>query len=375
MPTNAKLKPLLWVILLTVCSQSWGQPNPVEDALQSDATKITAIMGNLSQHEVQVMFSEVLRGPNGKVTFNSSQFQLNEEQYFYPASTVKFPIALLALEKMAEDTRLNRNTRFRVDGDSETTTFAKEITELFVVSDNDAYNRLFEYLGKDDINRRLAEKGIKARISHRLSVPNSDILSYQPLTFFPNKKEITVKTDDSVPIAILPLVGLIKGRAYQDQGEIVGNPFDFSKKNYLPLSSLHSIMQRFIFPDLFEKEQRFQLSDSDRRFVLDAMKTLPAEAGYTETEYYDSYVKFFLFGDSQAAMPNHIEISNKVGYAYGTLTDCAYIFDKRLNKEYIISATVLVNENQTFNDDDYEYESVGIPFLAELGRQLVKAER
>ena len=61
-----------------------------------------------------------------------------------------------------------------------------------------------------------------------------------------------------------------------------------------------------------------------------------------------------------------------MGYAYGYLTDCAYIVDKKKNKEWLITATIHVNDNQIFNDDKYEYDNIGIPFLAELGRQLIK---
>lgn len=71
----------------------------------------------------------------------------------------------------------------------------------------------------------------------------------------------------------------------------------------------------------------------------------------------------------------HISVYNKVGYAYGTLTDCAYIRDDNKNIEMIISATILVNKDQIFNDDNYEYEEIGIPFLAELGRELYKLEK
>ncbi len=72
-------------------------------------------------------------------------------------------------------------------------------------------------------------------------------------------------------------------------------------------------------------------------------------------------------------MPNHIEIFNKVGYAYGYLTDCAYIINKKSNKKYLITATIHVNKNQIYNDGvyEYEYETIGIPFLAQLGRELV----
>lgn len=349
------------------------QSNPIQLALESEASEIRKVAGNLPNHEIQVLFSEVVRDSSGKASFQTSDFQVDKNNYFYPASTVKFPVALLALEKLAEDSRLNRDTEFTLGDESESTTFAKEITELFVVSDNDAYNRLFEYLGKDEINRRLAAKGIEARMSHRLSVPNSDVLNYKPLQFTTPDEVVISQAQSSSPISHPKLKRLLKGIAYQQNGKLIPEPFDFSEKNYLPIHSLHQIMQRLIFPELFDLSERFNLTADDRNFVLNTMKTLPKEAGFNDAEYYDSYVKFFLFGDSKEAMPPHIEIYNKVGYAYGTLTDCAYIIDKRYDKEYIITATILANENQTFNDDNYEYDSLGIPFLAELGRQLTNS--
>lgn len=339
--------------------------------MASNAPGITAVTQNLSQHEVQVKFTEIIRSNNAGVIFNDQEFQVDDSDYFYPASTVKFPIALLALEKLAEDTRLTRDTPFTVEGDLEQSTFAKEITELFLVSDNEAYNRLFEYLGKDEINRRLTEKGIVGRISHRLSTPNSDRLSYRPLRFDTAQGDVIIQTPPSKKIIVQNLTGLSKGVAYQNDGLIISEPFDFSEKNYLPIRALHGIMQRLIFPEHFSESQRFHLTESDRQFVLETMKTLPYEGGYDREEYYDSYVKFFLFGDSKLPLPDHIEIYNKVGFAYGTLTDCAYIKNTQTNQEYIITATVLVNDNQTFNDDNYEYDEIGLPFIAELGRQLL----
>ena len=277
----------------------------------------------------------------------------------------------MALEKLAEDPRLQRQSSFTVEGELEAFNFEQEITKLFLVSDNDAYNRLFEYLGKDEINRRLNAKGIIGRISHRVSTPNSDRLDYRALRFDTEQGEIVSQTPPSRKIVVQDLAGLNKGVAYQAEGVLINEPFDFSEKNYLPIRSLHGIMQRLVFPELFLESQRFKLTDADREFVLETMKTLPYKAGYDRDEYYDSYVKFLVFGDSREALPEHIEIYNKVGFAYGTLTDCAYIRNTETNKEYIITATVLVNENQTFNDDNYEYDTVGIPFLAELGRQLL----
>jgi len=104
------------------------------------------------------------------------------------------------------------------------------------------------------------------------------------------------------------------------------------------------------------------------------MKALPREAGFDEKEYYDSYCKFFLFGDKRGRIPEHIKIYNKVGFAYGTLTDCAYIQDTQTGVEFLLTATILVNRDGIFNDNAYEYEETGIPFLAALGRELHNME-
>jgi hypothetical protein len=66
---------------------------------------------------------------------------------------------------------------------------------------------------------------------------------------------------------------------------------------------------------------------------------------------------------------HQVRIYNKVGYVYGTLTDIAYIEDKVNKLASFLAGTILVNKNETFNDDNYEFEETGIPFLAEGWRQ------
>ena len=90
----------------------------------------------------------------------------------------------------------------------------------------------------------------------------------------------------------------------------------------------------------------------------------------SETGFYDSYVKFFYLWRPKSEMSSNIRIFNKIGEAYGTLTDTAYIIDYENQVEFLLTATIMVNENQIFNDDIYEYDSIGIPFLAELGEPI-----
>jgi hypothetical protein len=93
----------------------------------------------------------------------------------------------------------------------------------------------------------------------------------------------------------------------------------------------------------------------------------------TET-YYDGYGKFFMYGDTKEDIPEYINIYNKVGDGYGTLSDCAYVQDTKNKVEFLLTATILVNKNAIFNDNNYEYDEIGLPFLAELGRALYTYE-
>ena len=102
-----------------------------------------------------------------------------------------------------------------------------------------------------------------------------------------------------------------------------------------------------------------------------AMSMLPRECKYPR---YDSYVKFFLYGDSKASIPHGVRIFNKVGLAYGYMTDNAYVVDFANGVEFLLTATVLVNANGIFGDGEYEYDELGFSFLAELGRVIYDYE-
>lgn len=332
-------------------------------------------MDSIGQYEVQIRYTHIKR-ENDSVFFKDYDFQVDNQRYFYPASTVKFPIATLALEKLNGLDSLTMNTLFYVEGDSVETTIAKEITKIFAVSDNEANNRLVEFLGQDEINQKLKEKGIEGvRISHRLSTDNAYEITTKPLIIYLNDSTTTT----SIPIintSPVPLVekGVLKGKGFIEDDFLINEPFNMSLKNKYPIDAQHNVLKRVLFPEKFKDAEQFHLSVSQRDFLLSSMSNLPKDVGYNPKTYYDSYGKFFIYGDSKENIPDYIKVYNKVGYAYGTLTDCAYILDSKNNVEFLLTATLLVNKNGIFNDNTYEFEEVGIPFLAQLGRELYKYE-
>ena len=356
------------------CKTKSKENNPMELVLGSQNMAIRNVIDSVDKYEVQILYTQIDRRGDS-IILTDYEFQLDDMKYFYPASTVKLPIAVLALEKLNFTDSLNRDTRYYIEGDSVENTFAEDISKILAVSDNHANNRLLEFQGQDDINLRLRNKGIfPVRISHRLGVHSDDVTT-KPLIYYIN--DSTTGTSASIintePLS-LSLERIKKGVGYYEKDSLVNIPFDFSYKNYYPVSSQHGVLKRLIFPELFKTNERFNLSEDQREFLLTAMHTLPKDAGYDQEEFYDGYCKFFIYGDSKENIPKHIKIYNKVGFAYGTLTDCAYITDEKNKVEFMLAATILVNEDGIFNDDKYEYDEIGIPFLAALGREFYNYE-
>ena len=369
---------IFFLLLITSCKEKSKIEfsHPIESALKATSPKIKNVVDSINKYEVQIKFTQIQR-KNGEVLFTDHDFQTDATHYFYPASSVKLPIAILALEEINKIPDVNLTTKFYIEGDTIETTIAKEITKIFAVSDNNAYNRLFEFVGQDTINQTLRSKGIKnVRIAHRLGVDNADDITTKPIIIYMNDSTTRIRNKriNSV-IKPLKILSTKKGVGYLDEDDLlVKEPFNFEQKNYYPIEAQHQVLKRIIFPEKFKQEEQFKISAAQRDFILRTMRSLPRENGYDATMYYDSYVKFFMFGDNPDPIPNTIEIYNKVGYAYGTLTDCAYIKDSINKIEFLLTATILVNGNKIYNDDTYEYDTIGIPFLAELGRQLYQQE-
>jgi beta-lactamase class A len=356
------------------CQDNNRGENLLALALASEKPAIKRVMDSVEQYEVQIRYTQINR-TGDSIHFVDYDFQVDDDNYFYPASTVKFPVAVMALERLNETDTLTRETRYYVEGDSIETTFAKDISQIFAVSDNLANNRLVEFLGQDAINKDLEEKGLShVRIAHRLGY-HTDELTTKPLIIYLNDST-TTPTEPSLNSAPFPLKlnAIHKGIGYYEDDEQINEPFNFSLKNYYPVSTQHKLLKRVIFPEKFSTNERFNLSKNQHDFLLNAMHTLPRKVGYDPDNYYDGYCKFFMYGDTKKTIPDHIKIYNKVGFAYGTLTDCAYIKDEKNNVDFLITATILVNKDGIFNDNVYEYDAVGIPFLAELGREIHRLE-
>ncbi|MGH7594710.1 MAG: serine hydrolase [bacterium] len=379
-------------------AQNHASRNLVEQLLQSRPDLFREVLKNIEKHEIQILYTQIDRDQKNRPSFRSYSYRVNSKEYFYPASTVKLPAAVFALEKLNDlgIKGLNKYTSLRIDSayagqtavthDSSTENYlpsiAHYIKKIFLVSDNDAYNRLYEFLGQRALNEALWEKGFKdLKLAHRLSIalPAEQNRYTNPFTFYDGDKIIYQQ-----PLGFNPLVfknklkTTLKEKGYIKNGDLVNEPKDFSPSNYISLENLQGILKAVLFPEAVKSKQRFHLQPDDEQFLYKYLSMLPRESDYPKydtTEFYDSYGKYFLFGDSKQRIPSDIRIFNKVGQAYGYLIDNAYVVDFENKIEFLLSAVVYVNEDQIFNDDKYEYDTIGMPFLANLGRVIYEYEK
>jgi len=393
-------KQFLLISLLMLSSNLMAQTeNPLDKILASSDSLIREVVDHSEKYELQIIYTQIDRNAKNIPQFTDYKFNVEAKNYFYPASTVKMPVAFLALEKINKlrknGYKVSANSEIRIESDKEwqspvlgdstsqngKASIEHYIKKIFLVSDNDAFNRLFEFLGSDYINESLENKNISPlRISHRLSVSGVDNKITPPIQMF-NKTKKVYSQEEQIAKSTYPDLMLnktMKGKAYYSGNELINKPMDFSSKNYYPLESMLKTIQRVIFPEAFPLNERFDLTKSDYKFLYKYMSMYPSMCDYPTydlVEYYDSYVKFLGFGDNKNPMPHNIKIFNKVGDAYGYMIDCAYIIDTDTKAEFFLTAVIHVNENQTYNDNTYEYNEIGFPFMAKLGKAVLNYEK
>ena len=366
--------------LLLSCSST---TNPIELIIKKREPQLKPIYKNKENHNLQILYTKVVRDSLGMPSFIQYDYQADNNVYFYPASTMKLPIVALTLQKINElrNTGINITVESKIlllnaDQITTETTFKDLIAKVFLVSDNSASNILINFLGYNYFNKQMREKGLNTIVlNHKF---NPDPYVKTDWKIYTLDRDLISKDEVQEVIEHNSLDNLRQGKSQILNGEEVATPFNFKTKNRASLRDLDGVMKRIIYPDLFQEQDRINLSDQDYNFLRYWMSRFTFEdigiEYQKDSQYFDSYNKFFIYGDSTNAVDRKIRIYNKVGVAYGALTDISYIRDYQKKIEFFLSATIYVNQNQIVNDNIYEYDDLGIPFLAELARQVYKLE-
>jgi len=368
--------------------------NILEQLLLAHPEKFKKLTDNPEKYRLQILYTQIDRDAKNKPTLSTFSYRTDTNEYFYPASTVKLAASVLALEKLNTlkikkestfQTLKNRPSQLEIKTDSSAAyglpSIAHYIKKILLVSDNEAYNRLYEFLGQRPFNESMAKKGFQGvRLTHRLQTPLPRLENQytNPIQLIDASGKLLYQqpeTLNDMPYAANSPILLGKG-TMNDAGVVEDRPLDFSLKNAYPLQAQHLFLQRLMLPGAFPKKDQFNLSKEDYQFLYRYMSMYPTESKEPAyQEEFATFCKFLYYGSEKNAVLNpSIRIFNKVGDAYGFLLDNAYVVDFDKKVEFIVTAVLLCNEDEIFNDEKYDYDSIGFPFYKNLGEVIYKYE-
>jgi hypothetical protein len=361
------------------------------------------LFGNILKHpsnnEVQILYTQIDRDKTNIPHFRSFGYHIDPARYFYPASTVKLPAAIFALEKinslnipglsrqctMITDSAYKGQTRVSKDSTSPSQLPSMEhyIKKILLVSDNDAFNRLYEFIGREEINAKLKSNGlIESRILNRLAIGDEgeSAKHTNPVKFYNADQLVYTKPalydGNEYP---LELNNLIRGKAYMDANDkIVNEPYSFVNKNVFTIADQQQVMKKLLFPEVYPKPDQFNLKPDDYALIYKYMSMYPTESEYPKynpKDFWTLYSKFNYYGrEKNVTLDPDVRIFNKYGDSYGYVIDNSYIVDFKNGIEFLLTAVVQSNENEIYNDSKYEYTTVCYPFLKNLGKALYQHE-
>ncbi|MBK8700556.1 MAG: serine hydrolase [Saprospiraceae bacterium] len=198
---------------------------------------------------------------------------MDDKFYFYPASTIKMPVAAMALQKVRQLAReknigINKytplsfrasrppQTAYKTDSLSDQpSTIDLFVDEIFSISDNNASNRLFEFVGPEYLNEQLYQKGAftTSHIIHRVGVGGftpEDNQQLNEMQFLDTKENplLSLAARQEKFARRVTLSDQSKGKGYLDANDsLVRMPFDFSQKNFISINDLEGVLKRIVF--------------------------------------------------------------------------------------------------------------------------------
>ncbi len=368
-------------------------PDLVDQLFGRDSL-VDHVLSNPEKYHFQFMVTDVIE--------YQSELYLGETHdysapywYFYPASMVKLPVAIMSLEKLNElnfsteaTLKFQRdfecgNMKFVDESRRKNLSFKEMLRKLIIVSNNRYYNSLYHFLTPEHINAELQEKGLIETNIYRdftgcemplnLKTHGFNIQEHDSTKTY-DQMSSHIELEDFAANYIYDTTKLY-GSKSEYRGKIVDGPFDFNYNLEYSIQDIHSTSMRLFFPQFFDEDNCWNLREEDRELLLESMKSVPKDLGekeyLNEKKYPDNLYKYIVHGDGNPKYDSVITYS-KMGISYGFVTETAYVIHPKTGKRYVLTANIYVNSNDTVNDGKYEYQELARPFFARFGQLLLE---
>ena len=390
----------LWLLILGGVTHAAPPAAPIGDLtplLQARTDQFGRLLAAPETYRLQILISEVTTNAAGLPALNRWGYRVGAE-YFYPASAIKLGAAVTALQTIEQlQAQAHSSDLLQVPltiaplfaGDAAQTndpsnldggriTVGHELRKMALISDNQAFNRMFDLVGHENLNRNLRALGLDSVvINHRLSDSRAvgGGRASAAVTFYPPGGEPVVVPARSSNLTLTNQARDLKvGRGYWQDGRLINEPMDFTSGNGISLMDLQSLLIKLARPDINLGTPPLILSAEHRAWLLRAMTEYPRESTnpvYSASEFPDDYCKCLLPG-IRRVFPSQtpgerIEITAKIGEAYGFTIENSYVRNPKNGRAVFVTAVIYTNARGLLNSDQYEYDTVAEPFYANLG--------
>lgn len=344
--------------------------------------------------ELQVLWTRCKRAQDGLWRIVSEHsFGVRRQRWFAAASFVKLPLAALLLEQLCARGLMDQIDTLRVSVDAGPACaplpaateggwpLLRLLRAICVVSDNLAYNALYELLGSDAIHQRLGELGLAdCRIAARLGCGGAN----RPGKLAARVLDAAGKTRWDSPRnaaeqpQLFPFGRALKGRTWMEGGKQIAGAHDFSDSNFMPLADVHRMMLELASGQPLGDAPAFALCPAARRLLAHIMALTPRacpDPVYAPDQFADDHAKWLIPLDGAGHLPAGLSIASKNAMSYGYIGDSAFVVDGARDVAFGLTAMVFVDRDGVLNDGDYAYADIGRPFLRELGAAVFAHER
>jgi hypothetical protein len=382
----------LFCILFIFLGSSCVKKDALQKVLRSKPI-LKEVVKNKYKYRLQLIYTKISRDSLNNPSYKHYSFNVDSNLYFYPASTAKLFASVYAMEiihkELKDSISIETPLKAFANGQCQTDelydslaydykpSLSNYIKRMLLVSDNLAYNRVFDFIGQDYFQRESRRLGFKQTIINQRfdwRCTTEDNRFHNAFTFYSNDSTVKLRTQAiTTEEYVNPVRDVTIGKGFYINDSLTGKPKQFRFNNNIPLKDLNSLLEKIMNVN----DSSLRLSLDDRKFLWEYLSKYPNESAYPayDTSYYTLYKKYLYYGGERGINPDsNIRSFNIVGQAYGFTTDAAYIVDFKNKIEFILSATIYTNENEILNDGKYEYAQVAMPFLKTLGEQIYKQE-
>lgn len=355
--------------------------------------EMRAVMADPEKYRAEILLTEV-RPPkhkDGRPEMLRHAFRVDRE-YFYPASAIKLTAAVAGLEALAERGRARGRTyapdcAMKIFDSTAGTYEEKDITDyvtgrlniahelkkMLVISDNEAFNRMFAFVGHREMNTRMWKLGLPTvRIRHRLgNVKDLDDPTITPeVIIVPGDggaELMTPERSSSLMLFAVRDAGTKVGRAHVEGNVQVPGPMDFSEKNRIGIRDLQRLLTKIVLPEA--EDALPQYDDDGRALLLSLLSMLPSQSRLTGFDTsLDELQRLSYPGVNRVVPPSSkVRLYGKSGRAYGFSVENSFAFDPETKRGFFLTATIYTNDGGIVGSDHYEYGEIANPFFAALG--------